>query len=202
MRESLQALVRVIASTADQVNPDSNEVGTELLRLRRALRSAVARDHFVASPLHDYAAILDCALAGAKGQPLAGIGAALSAVRGVLPWTYHYESRRGEEDLASRIAFAELIGPDGPMDAPDARIGFTLLAPRTLYPMHAHPAVELYWVLSGHARWTSGHADATVPPGAFVLHRCNEPHAMQTTDEPLLALWGWSGDIDSPAAYI
>jgi len=35
-----------------------------------------------------------------------------------------------------------------------------------------------------------------------VLHRTNQPHAMRTFAEPLLALYGWRGDIDTPAFYL
>ena len=61
---------------------------------------------------------------------------------------------------------------------------------------------ELYLVLGGSAKWQTPTSDRCVPPGEFVLHRSNEPHAMHTFDEPLLALLSWSGDIDAPAAYV
>ena len=53
--------------------------------------------------------------------------------------------RNEAEDLAERIGFAELIGPRAPLTAPDCRAGFTLMAPDTFYPLHAHPAIELTW---------------------------------------------------------
>lgn len=52
------------------------------------------------------------------------------------------------------------------------------------------------------ARWTTQRDDRSVAPGGFVLHRSGEPHAMLTHEEPLLALWGWSGDVDTPAYYV
>jgi hypothetical protein len=36
----------------------------------------------------------------------------------------------------------------------------------------------------------------------FVLHRSNEPHAMRTLTEPLLAIYSWSGDLDTAAFYL
>jgi quercetin dioxygenase-like cupin family protein len=88
------------------------------------------------------------------------------------------------------------------MDAPHCRVGFTLIAPNTFYPMHAHPATELYWIIAGHAEWSASGARRIVPPGGFVLHQSNEPHAMRTFAEPLLALYSWSGDLDTAAFYL
>jgi quercetin dioxygenase-like cupin family protein len=123
-----------------------------------------------------------------------------------LVWHYHYAPHPGSppdaEDLAERIGFAELIGPRAPLTAPACRVGFTLLAPATCYPQHAHPAIELYLVISGHAQWTTPGDERIVPPGAFVLHSASKPHAMRTFAEPLLALYGWRGDIDTPAFYL
>lgn len=202
MTESLHTLARLAAAALDRTSAVNDDTRSELLNLKAALRSAVVRDSFIAPPTRDYAAILESALAAAPGRALAALAQALRLVRHQLPWTYHYAPRPGEEDLANRIAFAELIGPDGPMNHASARVGLTLVAPTTLYPAHAHPAVELYWIISGHARWTSTGADKIVPPGELVLHRSHEPHAMQTLEAPLLALWSWSGDIDTPAFYI
>jgi quercetin dioxygenase-like cupin family protein len=151
-------------------------------------------------PLRDHSALLADAMSQGP-QNLAGIAAAVTQVRERLPWVYHYAPRAGEADLADRIAFAEFIGPEAPLRVPSVRIGFTLIAPHTAYPLHAHPAVELYWVLYGHARWAARQGERVVPPGDFVLHDSGEPHAMHTAAEPLLALWGWSGDIDTPAFY-
>jgi hypothetical protein len=75
------------------------------------------------------------------------------------------------------------------------------MAPRTFYPLHTHPAVELYLVIAGEAQWTTPDADRIVPPGQFVLHRSNEPHAMRTFADPLLALYAWRGDLFAPAVY-
>jgi mannose-6-phosphate isomerase-like protein (cupin superfamily) len=175
----------------------TDDIGLAVAHLRRAAKAAVAR-RFFERPTARHAARLASALA-ACADP---IGAALAAAPDPLAWHYHYAPRPGAADLAERIAFAEVIGPDAPLDAPDCRIGFTLMAPETLYPLHAHPAIELYLVLSGDAQWTTPTAERMMPPGTFVLHRSNEPHAMRTFAMPLLALYAWRGAIDVPAFYL
>jgi hypothetical protein len=76
--------------------------------------------------------------------------------------------------------------------------GLTLQGPDTLYPSHQHMPEELYLVLSGTADWQKGTGTPfePKPPGSFIRHRPNEPHAMRTGKEPLLAMWTWSGDLD------
>jgi hypothetical protein len=165
--------------------------------LRRSVEVAVARPSFTASAARDYGAILQAAVALGRREGLAGIAAAVAALP-ALPWDYQYP----EQGLAERIGFAEVIGPDGPLDAPLCRVGFTLMAADTFYPLHAHPAVELYWVVAGRAEWSQSQTRRMVPPGEFVLHGCNEPHAMRTFAEPLLALYCWSGDVQTAPRYV
>lgn len=145
-------------------------------------------------------AVLTSALGA--GASVAIVADALTVLSVPLPWRYHYPARADVPDLAERIGFAELIGPAGPLIAESTRIGLTLMAPETFYPWHAHPAVELYVVISGTARWMTATSDRELLPGACVRHLSNEPHAMRTQREPLLALYAWSGDIASPAVYL
>jgi len=195
-------VARAIAAHLEHLPPMDGEIDVEVSHLRRSARQAVARHGFDAVPGRDYTAILDAAVASGRAHGIARIAEALANLSAPLPWHYHYAPRPGEADLAGRIAFAELIGPDAPLDAPACRIGFTLMAPETFYPLHAHPAIELYLVIAGHARWTTPDTDRIVPPGEFVLHRSDQPHAMHTHAEPLLALYGWRGDLETSAYYL
>jgi quercetin dioxygenase-like cupin family protein len=101
------------------------------------------------------------------------------------------------------VAFAEIVGPDGFLDSEKIRIGLTLIAPDTHYPLHAHPALELYLVVAGTAAWQLGREPARPqPPGSLILHPSNAPHGMETGGEPLLAIYSWRGDLASPSVYL
>jgi hypothetical protein len=202
MDGSYLAVAEAIAAHLAGVRSASVEVDTELQHLRRSAEAAMPREGFAAVPGRDYTAILAPAIAAGRGQAVDGIAEALATLSGQLPWRYSYPARPGAADLGDRIAFAELIGPRAPLTVPGCRAGFTLMAPETFYPLHAHPAIELYLVISGHAQWTTPEAERIVPPGAFVLHRSGQPHAMCTFAAPLLALYGWRGDLDTPAFYL
>jgi quercetin dioxygenase-like cupin family protein len=197
--DDFMPVARAIAAHLATLPPASDAARAHLCRSARAARP---RAGFAPAPGPDYAAILQPALAAARAHEAAVIADAVAALPVALPWHYHYAPRSDAEDLADRVAFAELIGPAAPLAAPDCRVGFTLMAPGTLYPMHAHPAVELYLVIAGHAQWTTPESDRIVPPGGFVLHQSDQPHAMRTHAEPLLALYAWQGNIDAPARYI
>jgi quercetin dioxygenase-like cupin family protein len=119
-----------------------------------------------------------------------------------LPWRYSYAPRADAPDLGDRVAFAELVGPDAPFRSGTVCLGLTLIAPHTLYPAHRHPAIELYFVLSGTATWTAGGLETLAPPGTLVLHPSGVSHAMTTRAEPLLAVYTWSGeDVATPSSY-
>jgi mannose-6-phosphate isomerase-like protein (cupin superfamily) len=167
--------------------------------MRQSVETAVVHQVANRAVARDYSQLLANALTLAPRDPIAQ---ALEKLSVPLPWNYSYEIRPGEADLSGQIAFAELVGPDGDMVAPHCRVGFTLMAPATFYPLHAHPAIELYFVIAGTAEWRAGDVTRSVPPGELVLHHSSEPHSMRTFAEPLLALWSWSGDFDTPAYYL
>ena len=192
-------LARAIFDSATALMPiAAPEVAVELRHLlaQSSLPPPVpVTAHAAASIRHHMPAIL----ASSWPAPLAGIVPAFSACWQRLDWHYHYPDRA---DLAANIGFAELIGPAAPLWSDAIRVGFTFMAPDIFYPLHDHPAVELYLVLSGHAQWTRGPTTTCQDPGMAVLHASMEPHAMETAAEPLLALYVWTGEIASPARYL
>jgi mannose-6-phosphate isomerase-like protein (cupin superfamily) len=145
---------------------------------------------------------LDDALVAAGG-PTVELLTAIRPVAHDLPWRYSYERREDAPSLGEKIAYAEIVGPDAPYRSAIFCLGLTLIAPESLYPLHRHPAVELYYVLSGTATWSLNHRDRDLPPGEFVLHPSLAAHAMRTRREPLLAVYTWSGgDIHTPSVYV
>ena len=120
-----------------------------------------------------------------------------------LPWKYNYEPRPDMPDLGNQMGWGEILGPEAPFHDDHFCYGFTLLGKNTFYPAHYHPATELYVVLSGHAEWTLDGVSKVRGPGEFILHPSNHVHSMQTRDEPLLALYTWSGeDIVTLSKYV
>jgi hypothetical protein len=104
------------------------------------------------------------------------------------------------EGLIDCYCYATLIGRGTPIPDDSLWFGLYLQAPGTFYPSHLHVPEELYFVLSGTADWQHGEKRAAPfapqPPGTLIHHRPNEPHAMRTGREPLLAMWTWFGDLE------
>jgi mannose-6-phosphate isomerase-like protein (cupin superfamily) len=150
---------------------------------------------------HPVARFFDAAL-GTGNKTTAGLLDGIRPVIQFLPWRYSYPVREDAPGLEKNIAFAELIGPEAPFKSDTVCLGLTLIAPKTLYPAHQHPAVELYYVVTGTATWILNGEARRNPPGAFILHPSQGVHAMQTTSSPLLAIYTWSGhDIHSTSVY-
>jgi dimethylpropiothetin dethiomethylase len=105
------------------------------------------------------------------------------------------------ENISQEISVTEFIGPNGIFENPNVRIGLLLQSPEIHYPRHWHTAEELYYIISGTAKWaTDDEKEKPYQPGNFVHHMSGQTHNMTTCSEPLLALWGWTGDIDG-ASY-
>jgi len=120
-----------------------------------------------------------------------------------LPWKYNYEPRSDMPDLGNQIGWGEILGPEAPYHDEHFCFGFTLLGKNTFYPSHLHPATELYVVLSGHAIWTLDGLSKINGPGEFILHPSDHIHSMQTENEPMLALYTWSGkDVKTLSKYV
>ena len=107
------------------------------------------------------------------------------------------------EKFSKRIYASELIGPKGLFENTQIRIGLLIQQGQLAYPKHWHAAEELYLVLSGNAYWSIDSDTAVLyPPESFVHHKSLQPHSMTTVEEPLLALWGWTGDINGSSYSI
>ena len=120
---------------------------------------------------------------------------ALCRAAGSLAWRQTYGADELDATFLDNYGWTEIIGAAGPLACAELACGFLLLGPNTRYPRHTHPAEELYLPLSGAAHWQQGDGIWRIRPvGIPILHSADEPHAMQTTSEPLLALYLWRGE--------
>lgn len=134
---------------------------------------------------------------------------ALLAVQDRLPWGSN--PVEGQGNIANTFfSVATLLGPDGPIPAPDLRLGLFWQAADTYYPLHNHDADETYTILAGSVIWTAGDDTRLRHAGESIHHPSLMPHAFRAGPDGFLALWRWSGDInthsyaflDDPAAGV
>ncbi|WP_420587788.1 dimethylsulfonioproprionate lyase family protein [Marivita sp.] len=121
---------------------------------------------------------------------------AILAVQDRLPWGSNPVEDNTEANIAAMISVATLMGPEGPIPAPDVRLGLVYMRPDCYYPLHIHDADETYVILGGQALWTAGDDVQMRGSGDMVHHPSLMPHAFRTGPEGFVALWRWSGDIN------
>jgi hypothetical protein len=143
--------------------------------------------------------------AGARGaaKPLSS---ALRALGPSLSWTQNPNYRRQPPGpvFLENYGYAVIAGPaDGPPGlalSPGLAVGVLLLGPGAHYPLHEHPAVEIYYTLTGDGEWWRGDGPwRREPPATAIYHAPNVPHAMRAGSAPLLALYLWRGDLATHA---
>ncbi len=126
---------------------------------------------------------------GERGT-MQGMARALRAVRRALTWEYGYE--RVPRALAQKYAYCEVLGPNGPIMAPDITLGFVLFAPDTTYPQHSHKDIEESYISVAGA-WSENNA-AVYAPGSLILNRADQEHRITTGErDPCLLAYAWVG---------
>jgi quercetin dioxygenase-like cupin family protein len=97
--------------------------------------------------------------------------------------------------------YVEFAGPrDTLFLAPNIRVGLLLLGAGLHYPLHAHPAEEIYHPLTDGGLWRRGEEDwRAVPAGEAIHHPPLIPHETKAADDTLLALYCWRGDTATEA---
>ncbi len=127
--------------------------------------------------------------------------ASVERLRNELQWRQN-PNYAGAEFLDG-YAYCELIGPHGHMHHSGVALGLLLLGPHITYPEHAHTAAEIYAVVAGHAEWLQGDRIwRGRTPGELIHHASMEPHAMRTSDQPLLAAYLWQDHLSDGARLV
>ena len=83
----------------------------------------------------------------------------------------------------------------------DMAFGVGELGPGAIYPPHRHPSPELYYFVSGSARWNVDGEVFVATPGSTVYMKPNAIHSLEViSDEKAVVVWAdWSpnGDMDA-----
>lgn len=137
---------------------------------------------------------LSRAIDNGRAERTAPVVRAITNIRQLLQWQYGYEKMpRG---LKQKYAYAEILGPDGPVQCESLILGLVLFAPRCTYPAHSHSGItESYVCLSG----SSSENDAGVyAPGSLIFNPPGQEHRITTGDhEPCLLSYAWVGSKDA-----
>jgi mannose-6-phosphate isomerase-like protein (cupin superfamily) len=138
------------------------------------------------------------AVSAARDTPLAGLATAVAAIEPLLRWRQNpnYTSATIGDAFLERYSYVELAGRNCPWPSETIAVGFLLLGAGAHYPVHHHPAREVYHVVSGASEWWRTGRDWTPEaPGTAIYHAPGVKHATRAGASALLALYCWMGDI-------
>ncbi|MEQ8877044.1 MAG: dimethylsulfonioproprionate lyase family protein [Phycisphaerales bacterium] len=131
---------------------------------------------------------------GAASDGSRALRDAILAVAPFAEWRLTYTEEEVGADFLQRFGWFELAGPEGHFLTRQARITVGFWGANLFYPRHQHEPEELYTIVSGKAHFQAdGAPDCLLGPGETRLHGVNQPHAMTTTDMPILTLVYWRG---------
>jgi len=131
------------------------------------------------------------------------LSAVIAATIPLFRWRQNpnYSAANMGADFMAGYGYVEFAGPkDALFHAPKIRAGLLLLGPGLHYPLHAHPAEEIYHPLTEGSLWRRGDEEwRSVPAGTAIHHPPLIPHETKAGDRTLLALYCWRGDTATEA---
>lgn len=132
---------------------------------------------------------------GAPSRASAPLLSALQALAPHLEWRHTYTADEVGQHFLDHFGWFELAGPTGHFVTQKTRITVGYWGSGLHYGRHHHDAEELYTVVAGHGIFHLDDAsDLTLCAGHTRFHASNRPHALTTTDSPILTLVFWRGD--------
>jgi mannose-6-phosphate isomerase-like protein (cupin superfamily) len=115
------------------------------------------------------------------------------------------ERQQEMQRMREIMRWKTLIGTGGRFGEalPDRDIGFGVgeIGPGGIYPAHRHPCPELYYFISGRARWNVDGEIFIAEPGSTVYLKPNAVHSLEIiSDEKAVIVWAdWAPNGDQEA---
>ena len=121
---------------------------------------------------------------------------ALMAAAPLAQWRETYRDTPIGDVLHAHFGTFAILGLDAPFATDEMRGFLVYQRPGYHYPMHHHPAEEMYFVLAGEAEFhVDGEGSRILRPGDTQFHETNQPHALTTHNRSVLAYVLWRGDL-------
>lgn len=199
------ALTTFLICFADALEQDARPVSrSHAARLRQlAERLPPIRD--VAPGRVPIQAACEAELAATETPLARALAALLPAIH--ITRSTSYLANPPSSDFGANYGYGVICGPQGGpptlIEDPDIAFGLMFLGPKTHYPLHHHPADELYYTVTTPSFWRAGAADWTRRGIDEIIHHPPWlPHATLSAERPLVLLYIWEGDLTTDAAFI
>jgi len=150
------------------------------------------------TPFHSTCCDVFCEDKKLVSQKYPALQDALRAASDAVHWRQTYKDTDIGDDFMGQFACYCIIGENAPFMSAAIRLFMVYMPPHFYYPWHHHPAEEMYVVVSGTGVFKRKDCpDERLTEGETSFHQSNQPHAMETLDDPVLCLVAWRDDFET-----
>ena len=150
------------------------------------------------TPFHSTCCDVFCEDKKLVSQKYPALQDALRAASDAVHWRQTYKDTDIGDDFMGQFACYCIIGENAPFMSAAIRLFMVYMPPHFYYPWHHHPAEEMYVVVSGTGVFKRKDCpDERLTEGEISFHQSNQPHAMETLDDPVLCLVAWRDDFET-----
>ncbi len=111
-------------------------------------------------------------------------------------WRETYAGTNIGQEFMDRFGCYCIIGAGGQWSSASMSAYMVYMPAGFWYTWHHHPAEEIYLVVAGEGEFLRhGMASERLGPGGAVLHGSNQPHALRTHDQPIIAYVIWRNNL-------
>ncbi len=107
-------------------------------------------------------------------------------------WESGYNEKDINKEFLNKYGFFELIGPTGHFKTSKMALYVNFLDDNVCYPWHNHEAEELYFIVSGEAKFESKDNETKILSSTNTrYHESYKPHQITTTNNKILSFVIW-----------
>ena len=121
----------------------------------------------------------------------------ISSLSPYVNWEQGYKENEVGKDFLNKYGFFEIIGPSGHFNTSEMALYVNYLCKNAYYPWHNHDAEELYFIVSGKAKFESKNQNTEILSTTNTrLHKSFESHAITTSEKPVLSFVIWKNKFE------
>lgn len=120
-----------------------------------------------------------------------------------ISWKQTYSEEDVGKKFLENFCYFELIGPEGYFFSNEMSVYLIYFDKNTFYTWHNHEAEEIYFVLSGNAKFESiGDTPEILSSNQSRFHKSFQPHSLSTEKEMCLSLVVWRDKLSSEVSVV
>ena len=118
-------------------------------------------------------------------------------------WKQTYNEKDVGKKFLDKFAYFEMFGPTGHFLTNEMSLYVIFFDKETYYTWHNHEAEELYFVVSGRAKFESkGDKPEILYKKKSRFHKSFQPHSLTTIKDKCLCLVVWRDNLDSEVKVV